>query len=156
MPHCGAWEFWRVPLSPGGLSIPVRLCRSTGCCASVVSSFGAGVQPGMCPWYVSWSHCSALVLQHRHSTFATALTLGTKTSDSFHSLERCVKGVGPWIFERKHNMFLYKVLLQLSRNCRVRLWDYVCTVTRRVAKAYWTLWLMLAFPMTVSPAALLT
>lgn len=124
---------------------------------SVVPSFGAAVHPFMCTLVrvlvTAQGPCPAMHTQH---LYTTALTLGTKTSASFHCLERCVKGVGPWISERKHSMFLSKVLLQLSRNCRVRLWDYVCTVTRGVAKSYWTLWLMLAFPMTVSPAALLT
>lgn len=49
--------------------------------------------------------------------------------DFFHCVEGYVKGVGPWLLERKHIIFLSKVLLQLSRNCTVKFWDYVYTVT---------------------------
>lgn len=150
MPHCGTWEFWCVPLSPGGRSIPVRLCSSVRWCASVVCSFGAGVHPLCAPRYVSRSFCSVPLSCSADTACLQQLWHWDTRPGGMHQRSRALD------FWKKAQHVSLQSPLQLSRNCRVRLWDYVCTVTPRVAKAYWTLWLMLAFPMTISPAALLT
>lgn len=156
VPHCGAGEFWCVPLSPGAKSIPVRLCRTIGHCASVVSSFGGEVHPGMCPLVrvlVSLQcPCPALQAQDVCNSSDTG-----NQDQWFFPLpaEMCQRSRALDFWKKAQHVSLQSPspAVQELQSEIVRLCLHC---TRRVAKAYWTLWLMLAFPMTVSPAALLT
>lgn len=98
----------------------LQFCRMMCLCCVFIWSRSA---PFGCPRSMSCSLCSVPLSCSADTAHLQQLWCWEPRPgcDSFLCLERCTKGVGPWIFERKHNMFLSKVLLQLSRNCRVRL-----------------------------------